>query len=90
MQCVANSADNNYLATQYSLSMGNRRTTSGSQYYVSSQAFDGTAVFYFSRSMQQADEDLNDIRITFTLIPSHTASLNLSSTDTSGLIWVPA
>lgn len=69
MHCVANSAGNNYLATQYSLYVGNRRTSSGSQYYVSSQASDGTAVFYFSRSMQQADEDFNDIRITFSLIP---------------------
>lgn len=69
MHCVANSADNNYLATQHTLYVGNRRAQSSSQYYVSSQASDGTAVFYFSRSMQQPDKDLDNIPVTFTLIP---------------------
>ena len=34
-----------------------------------SQASDGTAVFYFSRSDQQPGEDLTSIPVTFTLIP---------------------
>lgn len=70
MHCVANSADNkNYLSTAYSVYVQNRRIKRSPDMYVSSQASDGTAVFYFSRSDQQPTEDITSIPTTFTLIP---------------------
>lgn len=71
LHCLASSADKKiYLATNLSVYVQNRSVDLSPNIYVSSQASDGMAVFYFSRSdQQQPGEDLQSIPITFTLIP---------------------